>query len=158
MWPGSSSPAVVNGAAGLIIAALLIAGLYAGQEILIPLALAGLLGFVLAPLVRRLEGWGLPNGLAVPAVIVVLLAALFGGATITGRELAQLLVQVQRAARRTGVGGGIAFEDGDGVTVAVQDAGEAKAGGAGSNHSDTMAHGNTLYFDERPYRNCTMHA
>jgi predicted PurR-regulated permease PerM len=56
MWPGSSPSAVVNGAAGMIIAALLVAGLYAGQEILIPLALAGLLGFVLAPLVRRLEG------------------------------------------------------------------------------------------------------
>jgi predicted PurR-regulated permease PerM len=96
MWPGSSPSAVVNGAAGLIIAALLIAGLYAGQEILIPLALAGLLGFVLAPLVRRLESWGLPNGLAVPAVIVVLLAALFGGATITGRELAQLLEEVPK--------------------------------------------------------------
>jgi hypothetical protein len=39
MWPGSSPSAVVNGAAGMIIAALLVAGLYAGQEILIPLAL-----------------------------------------------------------------------------------------------------------------------
>jgi predicted PurR-regulated permease PerM len=96
MWPGSSPSAVVNGAAGLIIAALLIAGLYAGQEILIPLALAGLLGFVLAPLVRRLESWGLPNGLAVPAVIVVLLAVLFGGATIAGREVAQLLEEVPK--------------------------------------------------------------
>jgi predicted PurR-regulated permease PerM len=53
MWPGSSPSAVVNGAAGMSIAALLIAGLYAGQDLLIPLALAGLLGFVLAPLVRR---------------------------------------------------------------------------------------------------------
>jgi predicted PurR-regulated permease PerM len=96
MWPGSSPSAVVNGAAGMIIAALLVAGLYAGQEILIPLALAGLLGFVLAPLVRRLESWRLPNGLAVPAVIVVLLAVLFGGATIAGREVAQLLEEVPK--------------------------------------------------------------
>src|ERR1700748_500414 len=96
MWPGSSASAVVNGAAGLIIAALLIAGLYAGQEILIPLALAGLLGFVLAPLVRRLEGWGFPNGLAVAVVIVTLLAALFGGATIAGREVAQLLEELPK--------------------------------------------------------------
>jgi predicted PurR-regulated permease PerM len=96
MWPGSSPSAVVNGAAGMIIAALLIAGLYAGQEILIPLALAGLLGFVLTPPVRRLESWGLPNGLAVPAVIVVLLVALFGGATIAGREVAQLLEELPK--------------------------------------------------------------
>ena len=86
--------AVVNGAAGMIIAALLVAGLYAGQEILIPLALAGLLGFVLAPLVRRLEGWGLPNAFAVPAVIIMLLAALFGGATVAGHEVTQLLKEV----------------------------------------------------------------
>src|SRR6202521_5368213 len=39
-WPGSSPPAVVNGAAGAIIAALLITGLYVGQDLLIPLALA----------------------------------------------------------------------------------------------------------------------
>src|SRR5271154_5017868 len=94
MWPGSSPSAVVNGAAGMIIAALLIAGLYAGQDLLIPLALAGLLGFVLAPLVRRLESWGLPNGLSVAIVIAVLLAALFGGATVAGRQVAQLLEEL----------------------------------------------------------------
>jgi predicted PurR-regulated permease PerM len=96
MWPGSSPSAVVNGAAGMIIAALLIVGLYAGQELLIPLALAGLLGFVLAPLVRRLESWGSPTGLAVAAVIALLLAALFGGATIGGREVAQLLQEIPK--------------------------------------------------------------
>jgi predicted PurR-regulated permease PerM len=96
MWPGSSPSAVVNGAAGMIIAALLIAGLYAGQDLLIPLALAGLLGFVLAPLVRRLESFGLPNGLAVAIVIAALLAALFGGATIAGREVAQLLEELPK--------------------------------------------------------------
>jgi predicted PurR-regulated permease PerM len=96
MWPGSSPSAVVNGAAGMIIAALLIAGLYAGQDLLIPLALAGLLGFVLAPLVRRLESWGFPNGLAVAVVIAALLAALFGGATVAGREVAQLLEELPK--------------------------------------------------------------
>jgi predicted PurR-regulated permease PerM len=62
MWPGSSPSAVVNGAAGMIIAALLVAALYAGRDLLMSLALAGLLGFILAPLVRRLTNWGLPNG------------------------------------------------------------------------------------------------
>ena len=51
---------------------------------------------MLAPLVRRLESWGLPNGLAVAAVIAVLLAALFGGATIAGREVAQLLEELPK--------------------------------------------------------------
>jgi predicted PurR-regulated permease PerM len=96
MWPGSSPSAVVNGAAGMIIAALLIAALYAGQDLLIPLALAGVLGFVLAPLVRRLESFALPNGLAVAIVIAALLAALFGGVTIAGREVAQLLEELPK--------------------------------------------------------------
>jgi hypothetical protein len=73
------------------------------------------------------------------------------------RELAQLFVEVQRAARGTGVGGGIAFEDGDGLIVAVQDAGEGKAGGAASNHGDAVSHIDTPYFAETVYCNSTMY-
>jgi predicted PurR-regulated permease PerM len=58
----------------MIIAALLIAALYAGHDLFVPLALAGLLEFVLAPLVRRLTNWGLPKGLSVALVIVLVLA------------------------------------------------------------------------------------
>jgi predicted PurR-regulated permease PerM len=91
MWPGSSPSAVVNGAAGMIIAALVVVALYAGRDLFMPLALAGLLGFVLAPPVRRLTNWGLPNGLSVAVVIVLLLSSLFAGATVVGRQLTQLL-------------------------------------------------------------------
>jgi predicted PurR-regulated permease PerM len=91
MWPGSSPSAVVNGAAGMIIAALIVAALYAGRDLFMPLALAGLLGFVLAPLVRRLTNWGLPNGLSVALVIALLLGSLFAGGTVVGRQLTQLL-------------------------------------------------------------------
>jgi predicted PurR-regulated permease PerM len=94
MWPSASPAAVVNGAAGMIIGALLIAALYVGRELLIPLALAGLLTFVLAPLVRRLELWGLPNGLSVPLVVVVLLGVVIAGITVTGRQVAQLLEEL----------------------------------------------------------------
>jgi predicted PurR-regulated permease PerM len=94
MWPGASPSAIVNGAAGMIIAALLVAGLYAGRELLIPLAAAGILSFVLAPLVRRLIGWGLPDGASVAAVIVVVLGVLFAGATVTGRQVTQLLEEL----------------------------------------------------------------
>jgi predicted PurR-regulated permease PerM len=91
MWPASSPSAVVNGAAGMIIAALVVTVLYAGRDLFMPLALAGLLGFVLAPLVHRLTNWGLPNGLSVALVIVLLLSSLFAGATVVGRQLTQLL-------------------------------------------------------------------
>jgi predicted PurR-regulated permease PerM len=94
MWPGSSPSAVVNGAAGMVITALLVAALYFGRDLLIPLALAGLLGFVLAPLVRRLEQLGLPNAVSVAVVMAVLLTGLFAGFTLAGRQLTQLLEEI----------------------------------------------------------------
>jgi predicted PurR-regulated permease PerM len=96
MWPGSSPSAAVNGAAAMIIGALLIAALYVGRDLLIPLALAGMLSFVLAPLVRRLVNWGLPHGVSVALVVAVLLGALFAGATVTGGQVTQLLEQLPR--------------------------------------------------------------
>ena len=96
MWPGSSSPTAVNGAAGMVIAALLVAALYAGRELLVPLALAGILSFILAPLVRRLEHAGLPNGLSVALVIAVLVGSLVAGATLVGQQVTQLLEDLPR--------------------------------------------------------------
>jgi predicted PurR-regulated permease PerM len=95
MWPGGS-PTAVNGAAGLIIVALIIAGLYVGRDLLIPLALAGLLSLILAPLLRRLTDWGVPRGLAVALVIAAVITALTGGITLAGREVAQLVEDVPR--------------------------------------------------------------
>ena len=63
---------------GLLIASLIIAGLYFGRDILIPLALAVLLGFLLDPAVSRLKRWGLPRMVATLMVVVVVLAALSG--------------------------------------------------------------------------------
>jgi hypothetical protein len=37
--------------------------------------------------------------------------------------------------------------------MAVQDAGEGKAGRAAPDHSDTMSHGDTLYFPIAMHRN-----
>jgi predicted PurR-regulated permease PerM/methanogenic corrinoid protein MtbC1 len=55
--------------------AIIVAALYFAKEVLIPLALAVLLSFLLAPLVTRLQRVGLPR---VPAVIVI--ALVVGGA------------------------------------------------------------------------------
>jgi predicted PurR-regulated permease PerM len=95
MWPGGS-PTAVNGAAGLTIVALVLTGLYTGRDLLIPLALAGILSFILAPLLRRLVDWGVPRGLAVALVIFAVVAGLTGGITLAGREVAQLVEDVPR--------------------------------------------------------------
>jgi predicted PurR-regulated permease PerM len=44
-----------------IIIAIVVATLYFSREILVPIALAVLLSFVLAALVKRLQGWRLPR-------------------------------------------------------------------------------------------------
>jgi predicted PurR-regulated permease PerM len=94
LWPGSSSTPVVNGAAALTIVALVIVGLYGGRDLLIPLALAGLLSFILFPLVRRLINWGVPQGLAVTLVVSALIAVVLGGVTFAGHQVAQLLEEL----------------------------------------------------------------
>jgi predicted PurR-regulated permease PerM len=94
LWSGTSPNPAVNGAAALIIVALVIIGLYGGRDLLIPLALAGLLSFILFPLVRRLINWGIPQGLAVTFVVTVLTAAALGGITFAGHQVAQLLEAV----------------------------------------------------------------
>ena len=63
-------------AMGLLAAALIIAGLYVGRDILIPLALAVLLGFVLDPLVVRLRRRGMPRLVAVVIVFALALGTL----------------------------------------------------------------------------------
>jgi predicted PurR-regulated permease PerM len=59
----SSSPLFV-----LVAMLAVVAALYLAKEILLPLALAILLSFLLTPVANRLERWGLPR---VPAVILV---------------------------------------------------------------------------------------
>lgn len=80
--PGSDSPSArVQPAAGttktlrivtLASAVFVIGALYFGREVLIPIALAILLSFLLAPVVSRVERWGLAR---VPAVLAVVLSA-----------------------------------------------------------------------------------
>ena len=55
---------------------IVVGGLYFAREVLIPIALAILLTFLLTPLVRRLEKWRLPRVAATLIVVVVGLAAL----------------------------------------------------------------------------------
>ena len=96
MWPGNASTPIANGAAGLIVIALVILGLYVGRDLLIPLALAGILSFILFPVVHRLTNWGIPQGIAVTLVATALIAAVLGGIALAGRQVAQLLEEVPR--------------------------------------------------------------
>src|SRR5437868_4624598 len=52
--------------------------LYYGRSLLVPLAFAWVLAFLLLPLCRRLEAWRLPRPLAV-VLCILLLAGFFAG-------------------------------------------------------------------------------
>ena len=77
---------VLSGAA----IALGLLGLYVGQSLLIPLALAALLAFVLDPMVGWLRRWSVPRGLAVGLVIAVTLTLLSGAAVLTAIQVGEL--------------------------------------------------------------------
>ena len=79
---------------GAVTAAVVIAGLYFGREILIPLALALLLGFVLDPLVTRLKRWGLPRAVAVIAVAALTLSMIALAGLFLGTQVSTLSAQL----------------------------------------------------------------
>jgi predicted PurR-regulated permease PerM len=53
----------------LAVAALIVAALYTGREIFVPVALAVLLSFVLGPFVIRLQSWRIPRTISVLVVV-----------------------------------------------------------------------------------------
>jgi predicted PurR-regulated permease PerM len=61
----------------MAVAALIIAALYFGREIFVPVALAVLLSFVLAPFVMRLYSWRVPRTVSVLVVVFIGFSIIF---------------------------------------------------------------------------------
>jgi len=77
-------------AAALTITALMIAALVLGRDVLIPFALATVLAFILAPIVRYLVGHRVPRGAAVGLVVLTLVAVLIAGSVMFSGQLLSL--------------------------------------------------------------------
>ena len=77
-------------ATGLVIASIVILALYYGRDMLIPLALALLFGFLLDPAVSRLKRWGLPRMAAAIIVVMIALGAIGGMGMYLGSQVQQL--------------------------------------------------------------------
>jgi predicted PurR-regulated permease PerM len=92
--PGGTAPGSAVGVA--LVAALIVAALYFGREVLMPVALAVLMSFVLAPLVRLLQRWWVPRLAAVFIVVVLALAALFLLGTLMVTQVNQLASDLPR--------------------------------------------------------------
>ena len=61
-----------------------------------PIALAVLMSFLLAPPVRLLQGWRVPRGLAITVVVVVAFAAIFNLGGLMVSEVNQLAIDLPR--------------------------------------------------------------
>src|SRR6202521_1622009 len=88
--------ALLRAVATSILAAIIIAMLYFGREIFVPIALAILLSFVLAPLVAILQRIHVPRGFAVVSVVVLAFALIFAMGSLLATQLTQLAGDLPR--------------------------------------------------------------
>ena len=85
---------IVKVAAALVSAAVLLAGLYYGRDILIPLAIAFLITFALNPPVTWLVRLGLSRLLATSLVMVTVVCALVGLGVILGAQVRSIAIEL----------------------------------------------------------------
>ena len=88
--------ALLSAVATAMLAVIIITMLYFGREIIIPIALAILLSFVLAPLVGLLQRTRVPRGLAVVSVVVLAFLFIFAMGSLLASQLAQLAGDLPR--------------------------------------------------------------
>jgi predicted PurR-regulated permease PerM len=92
--PRADTPPAVITAARLISVAVVCAILYWGQIVLIPIALAALVTFLMSPLVTRLGRWGLPRLLAVLIVAGSVTTLLGGLGYVVAGQLGELAAEL----------------------------------------------------------------
>ncbi len=88
--------ALLSAVATAILAVIIISMLYFGRDIFVPVALAILLSFVLAPLVGILQRIRVPRGLAVVSVVLLAFALIFAMGSLLATQLTQLAGDLPR--------------------------------------------------------------
>jgi predicted PurR-regulated permease PerM len=88
--------ALLSAVATAILAVIIIAMLYFGREIFVPIALAILLSFVLAPVVVILQRIHVPRGLAVVSVAILAFVLIFAMGSLLATQLTQLAGDLPR--------------------------------------------------------------
>src|SRR3984893_4929886 len=87
--PGSTVTAI-------LVVGGIVAALYFARDVLVPIALAVLLSFVLAPLVRRLQSWRFPRVVAVFIVAIFAFSIIFGLGAFMVSQVSQLANDLPR--------------------------------------------------------------
>jgi predicted PurR-regulated permease PerM len=88
--------ALLSAVATAVLAAIIISMLYFGRDIFVPVALAILLSFVLAPLVEILRRIHVPRALAVVSVVVLAFSLIFAMGSLLAAQLTQLAGDLPR--------------------------------------------------------------
>jgi len=87
---------LLDKAVTLFALALVVTALYVGRAVFIPIAIAILLSFVLAPLVRLLRRWRVPRVPSVGLVVLLAVAVLGGLGAIIAQQLADFTTELPR--------------------------------------------------------------
>jgi predicted PurR-regulated permease PerM len=88
--------ALLSAVATAMLAVIIITMLYFGRDIIIPIAMAILLSFVLAPLVGLLQRSHVPRGIAVVGVVALAFALIFAMGSLLASQLTQLAGDLPR--------------------------------------------------------------
>ena len=89
--PATVAPAETPGLSGLLalaVAVVVIAALYFAREVLIPITVAVILSFMLAPLVSRFQRWHIPHAAAVVLAVLIAIGVVGGLAGVIGTQVA----------------------------------------------------------------------
>jgi len=89
----SSSSSTLN---SMLIAVIIVATLYVARDVLLPIALACILSFMLAPPVRMLQNRRVPRGLAVAVVVLLAFWMIFMLGSIMARQVSRLARDLPR--------------------------------------------------------------
>jgi predicted PurR-regulated permease PerM len=89
-WRSRIVPAPASALTSVLVGVIVVTALYFGREVLVPIALAVLMSFVLAPLVRLLQRIYIPRALAVFVSVLVAFAAVFSLAAMMVSQVNQL--------------------------------------------------------------------
>ncbi len=95
-FPVLSKPIPQASVTTILVGIVVVAALYFGREVLVPIALAVLLSFILSPFVRLLQRWYLPRVVAVAVVGLVAFSGIFGLGTLMVSQVNELAKDLPR--------------------------------------------------------------
>jgi predicted PurR-regulated permease PerM len=86
----------MQAAVATVVTGIIIGTLYVGREVFVPIAMAVLLSFVLAPLVGLLERWRCPRPISVVGVVLIAFVSLFSLGGVIATQMAELAGDLPR--------------------------------------------------------------